>query len=70
MKRDPRWEVYHRQDGWPAATAVHPDPERPGWICPGCGCTTTVFYGNGPAFENGRYLPGTDSRRCIDCWSV
>jgi hypothetical protein len=67
MKRDPRWQVYARRDGWGEATLVHPDPEQPGWICPGCGETVTVFYGHGPEFRDGRYIPGTDTRLCAGC---
>jgi hypothetical protein len=68
--RDPRRDPYTRGDGYAEATAVHPDPDsETGWLCPGCGANTVVFYGQGPEFKNKRYRPGTDTRRCADCFA-
>lgn len=66
---DPRATVFERRDGYKEASLVWPDLEQAtGWKCPGCGETTTVFYGIGPAFEHGKYVKGTDDRVCRSCW--
>lgn len=63
---DPRWQPYERRDGWAQATRIHPNPDGPGWLCI-CGAETAVFYGQGPDFHNGRYVPDTDTRVCSAC---
>lgn len=69
-KPDPRWVPYQRKDGWGAVSRVRPDPDSPtGWLCPGCGANATVFYGQGPLFENGRYR-GPDERLCLACFNA
>jgi rubredoxin len=69
-RTDPRCAPYHRDDGWAEASTVHPEMDWPtGWICPGCGTNTDVFYGQGPTYnpETKRYA-GPDDRLCRHCW--
>jgi len=67
---DPRWIAYTRDDGYAEASTVVPDPSRAtGWLCPGCKCNTTVFYGLGPQFnKHTRRYERPDTRLCQSCF--
>lgn len=71
---DPRQAPYTkegRQDGYAEASAVHPDPNSDrGWLCPRCGANSEVFYGQDPEWSKRRrrYVPGTDTRVCRNCF--
>lgn len=65
---DPRRVALDRKDGYARASLVQPDWESStGWLCPGCRRNTLVFFGYGPEFKQDRYVPGTDTRLCLDC---